>query len=117
MNKVKRLVVAVAGLIVLLIGIVMIPYPGPGLLVVFAGLGILATEFEWARRLLHAAKDKYGQFKNWMAQQNFFIRALVWLFTAAVVLVTVWLMNGYGFVNYFLDLGWDWAISPLPIFH
>ena len=47
-----RIAVAVIGLAVLAVGIVAIPYPGPGWAVVFVGLAILATEFDWARRLL-----------------------------------------------------------------
>ena len=40
------------GLLVLGVGILAIPYPGPGWAIVFIGLAILATEFEWARKLL-----------------------------------------------------------------
>jgi len=43
----------VLGLALVLAGVVLaIPgVPGPGLLVVFVGLTVLSTEFEWARRL------------------------------------------------------------------
>ncbi len=51
-----RLAVAVAGLSVVLLGIVLLALPGPGLLVILAGLAILATEFHWARRALTALK-------------------------------------------------------------
>ena len=40
-----------------LVGILAIPYPGPGWAIVFVGLGILATEFEWARQLLAYARS------------------------------------------------------------
>ncbi len=50
MNLFKRILIALAGGTVVLIGIALIPLPGPGLLVILAGLGILATEFAWARR-------------------------------------------------------------------
>src|SRR5215468_10502274 len=43
-----RIGVGVLGGLVLVAGILMIPYPGPGWLVVFAGLAVLATEFAWA---------------------------------------------------------------------
>jgi hypothetical protein len=36
----------------------MIVLPGPGLLVIIAGLAVLATEYVWARRLLMAAKAR-----------------------------------------------------------
>jgi len=43
----------IVGIALVLIGIVLaLPLvPGPGLLVVFVGLTVLSTEFEWARRL------------------------------------------------------------------
>jgi uncharacterized protein (TIGR02611 family) len=51
---VKRLVVSIAGMTVLLIGIVMIITPGPATLVILAGLAILAAEYAWAYRSLQA---------------------------------------------------------------
>ena len=47
-----RVFVGVIGMLVLLVGIVMIVTPGPALVVIPMGLGILATQFAWARRLL-----------------------------------------------------------------
>jgi uncharacterized protein (TIGR02611 family) len=43
----------VLGLAIVLVGLVLaLPgVPGPGLLVMFVGLTVLSTEFEWARRL------------------------------------------------------------------
>jgi hypothetical protein len=32
-------------------------YPGPALVVIPLGLGILATEFDWAKKILHQAKS------------------------------------------------------------
>jgi uncharacterized protein (TIGR02611 family) len=53
----RRVVVAIVGAIVVLAGLAMCVLPGPGLLTVAAGLAILATEFEWARRLLHRVRQ------------------------------------------------------------
>ena len=41
------------GAVLVLVGVILaLPgVPGPGLLVIFAGLGVLGGEFEWARRL------------------------------------------------------------------
>ena len=49
-----RIGVAIVGGSVLLLGILMIAAPGPGLLVIPASLTILATEFSFARRWLEA---------------------------------------------------------------
>ena len=60
----KRVIVGVIGSTILLIGIAMLVLPGPGLLVIIAGLGLLATEFVWARGLLEKAKHHYHKTKN-----------------------------------------------------
>lgn len=51
-----RLFVALTGTAVVLLGIILIPLPGPGWLVVFVGLGILGTEFAGARRATERLK-------------------------------------------------------------
>jgi tellurite resistance protein TerC len=51
-RRIRRLAVAVIGGTVLVAGLVMTVLPAPAILVVPAGLAILATEFPWARRLL-----------------------------------------------------------------
>jgi len=57
-KKVRRLVIAVIGFTVLLIGVAMIVTPGPAILVIVLGLAILATEFIWARRLLNQIRGQ-----------------------------------------------------------
>lgn len=49
---IRKVVIAVIGFTVLLIGIIMIALPGPAVIVIPVGLAILATEFAWARRIL-----------------------------------------------------------------
>ena len=45
----RRLVVAVVGATVLLIGVIMLVTPGPAIVVIPVGLAILSIEFTWAR--------------------------------------------------------------------
>ena len=52
-----RMAVLVVGGTVVAAGIAMFVLPGPGLLVLIAGLAILGTEFLWARRLLRRARS------------------------------------------------------------
>ena len=52
----RKLIVAVIGFLVLIIGIILIPLPGPGILISIAGLFILSLEFTWAERHLDRAK-------------------------------------------------------------
>lgn len=57
-RQARRLIVFVVGLTLLLCGVVMLVTPGPGLLLILAGLGLLAVEFVWARRLLRKIKAR-----------------------------------------------------------
>jgi uncharacterized protein (TIGR02611 family) len=54
----RRVIAAVLGVTVLAIGIALLVLPGPGLLVLFFGLSILAAEFAWARHLLKRLKHE-----------------------------------------------------------
>jgi len=60
----KRIAVTIAGFAVLLAGIVLLVLPGPGWLLIFLGLTILATQYVWAERLLKTAKRKAEQAKD-----------------------------------------------------
>jgi tellurite resistance protein TerC len=53
----RRIVVAVVGASVLLVGIVMIVTPGPAFIVIPIGLAILALEFVWARHWLRKLRE------------------------------------------------------------
>ena len=57
-EQAKRALKIVVGFTLLLIGAVMIFSPGPGLLTILLGLGLLAAEFVWARRLLNHLKEQ-----------------------------------------------------------
>jgi len=48
----RRLLAAIGGAALCVIGVILLPLPGPGLLVVLAGLALLASEFSWAHRLI-----------------------------------------------------------------
>lgn len=61
LKLVRRVIVGVVGGTVLLIGVALIVLPGPAFLVIPLGLAILASEFLWAKHLLHKAK---GMFKR-----------------------------------------------------
>ncbi|MFE7469314.1 TIGR02611 family protein [Streptomyces sp. NPDC057499] len=50
--------VFVVGLAVVVAGIIMLPLPGPGWLVIFGGMAIWATEFVWAQLVLRWTRRK-----------------------------------------------------------
>lgn len=62
-----RAIIGIIGGAVTALGAIALVGPGPGLLIVIAGLGILATEFAWASRVMartrtyaQEAADKVG---------------------------------------------------------
>ncbi len=57
-KKARRVVVAIVGGSIVVVGILMIVLPGPAILVIPAGLAILGIEFAWARRWLRKVKAK-----------------------------------------------------------
>lgn len=68
LNTVYRIVVTALGLAVVIIGLILVPLPGPGWLIVFIGLTILGTEFHWARRLLGWLRKILARFwERWNA--------------------------------------------------
>jgi uncharacterized protein (TIGR02611 family) len=115
-RRLKRTAIGIAGGIVVIVGIIAIPYPGPGWLIVFTGLAILATEFEWAQRILDKAKGEYDKWQAWLKRQSIIVRALVLLFTALVVVTTMWLLNVFGILMDIFHVGISWLRSPLPFF-
>ena len=48
---IRRAAIVAGGFGLLAAGLALLVLPGPGMLVVVAGLGLLSLEFEWARRL------------------------------------------------------------------
>lgn len=55
----KKILVVLIGFPLLLLGLVMIPLPGPGLLICIGALFILSLEFDWARRHLASARARF----------------------------------------------------------
>ena len=55
---VTRLLRMTSGSLVTTIGVIMMPLPGPGLLVVAVGLGILSRDVAWADRLLQIVRKR-----------------------------------------------------------
>jgi hypothetical protein len=60
-NHMKRVLIAIAGGVVLLVGIALLVLPGPGLLLILAGLLILASEFPALERYVDPVRDRAMQ--------------------------------------------------------
>ncbi|MDG4766800.1 TIGR02611 family protein [Solwaraspora sp. WMMD406] len=81
--------VGLLGALIVLLGLALIPLPGPGWLIVFAGLAVWGVEFHWAKRLLAFARRHVHRWTRWAARQTWPVRlaiAGVGLLLVAVVL-------------------------------
>lgn len=87
---VYRWCVGVFGGLVTVAGLIMVPFPGPGWLVVFVGVAIIGTEFDGARRLHRWGWGKVQIWARWIARRNIWVRGLVALGTFAFVTAVVW---------------------------
>lgn len=104
-----KILVTVVGSVVILAGIVLSGpgIPGPGVVVILAGLAILATEFEWADRWLKTLKRKALAARDRAAQMDPAVRRRRLLITLAVTTVLV-----AAVVAYLLWRDWPgWSIS------
>ena len=114
LNLAWRIGVGVLGTLVLVLGVIAIPYPGPGWLIVFAGLGILASEFAWAQRVLRFLRRYYDQWSAWVRRQNVVVQLLLAALTGLVVVATIWLLGGFGLLAGWVGLErWTWLQSPI----
>jgi uncharacterized protein (TIGR02611 family) len=64
MRNGRRIAISLIGFALVLVGIVLLVIPGPGLLVIVAGLAVLGTEYVWAQRTLNYARRKAVEAKN-----------------------------------------------------
>ncbi|MBI2577071.1 PGPGW domain-containing protein [Candidatus Woesearchaeota archaeon] len=67
----KKVIVGIIGGTIVLLGAILLFTPGPAAVVIFLGLGVLGSEFIWAKLLLERLKQKakdgielYKKFRN-----------------------------------------------------
>lgn len=114
-NLTYRIVIGIVGLVVLGLGILAIPYPGPGWAIVFIGLAILAPEFEWAHRLQRYARKRYDRVMDWFTAQGLWVKVLGVVFTTAIVVATLWLLGRLSLAARLVGLEQPWLKSPIGV--
>ena len=77
--------VGVIGSAIIVVGLILVPAPGPGWLIVFAGLAVLATEFPRARRLLEFGRRTLAAWTRWLGRQSWWLRAAIGLCCLVIV--------------------------------
>jgi uncharacterized protein (TIGR02611 family) len=103
---VYRMLVGVVGTLVTLVGFALIPLPGPGWVVVFFGLAILASEFAWAAWLLTYARRQVRRWTDWAGRQHPVVRLLLGLATLALLVAIFWLLFRLSGVPGFVPDSW-----------
>ena len=91
----KILIGTVGGLLVV-VGLIMVPAPGPGWLVVIAGLSVLALEFEWARHVLELVRERVLAWTHWIGARSLAFRAAIGLGGVLVLGAATWVSLKYG---------------------
>ncbi len=110
-RTVYRFVVGLLGVAITILGLVLVPLPGPGWLIVLAGLAVLSTEFEPARRLLEFARRHLQTWTAWVGRQGLVVRAGVALGTFLCVAVGLWATAVVAGVPTWVP---DAMVPPLP---
>ncbi|MCF8601961.1 TIGR02611 family protein [Gordonia sp. HY442] len=110
---VLRYVTIVVGVLVTAVGVITIPYPGPGWAIVFLGLLILSQELEWAARLRRWIMDKLNTFYSRYIDGNLLAQILLGIATCAIVIATLWLTGALHLAAGWVGIDADWLASPL----
>jgi len=90
-SRVYKATIGVLGALIILIGLVLVPLPGPGWLIVLCGIAIVASEFAFAQRLLHWARLKLRAWADWVRRSHWSVGASLGLLTCLIVCGAVWL--------------------------
>jgi len=90
--RVYRATIGALGALIIVVGLVLVPLPGPGWLIVLTGVAIIASEFQFARRLLRFAQARLRAWTRWVATSHWTVGASLGLVTCACVVGAVWLV-------------------------
>ncbi len=113
-RPVYRFVVGLLGVAITVTGLVLVPLPGPGWLIVLAGLAVLSTEFEPAHRLLEFARRHLQSWTAWVGRQSLAVRAAIGLGTLLCVALALWGTAAVMGVPSWVP---DGVVPPLPGIH
>jgi uncharacterized protein (TIGR02611 family) len=84
-----RVGVALVGALLVVGGLALVPLPGPGWVIVFVGLGVLATEFAWAEHLLRRARGLANSGTAGLRRQSPLVRVAVAVGCVLVVIAVL----------------------------
>jgi uncharacterized protein (TIGR02611 family) len=99
-----KLGIGIIGGALVVLGLIMVPAPGPGWLVVIAGLSVLAVEYAWAKHLLEMVRRHVRVWTHWIGRQSIGLRAGV--AAGGMVLIGAVLWASLKFTMHFDAVRW-----------
>ncbi|WP_448223458.1 TIGR02611 family protein [Gordonia iterans] len=114
LDRLYRAAVAVVGTVMILAGMVMVPLPTPGFgwILIFLGLGVLSTEFTWAKWLTGHVRRGYDAVRHWFARQSASERIGMVTALAVVVVTALWLSGSLGTAGGWVGYDSAWLSGP-----
>ncbi|MHA2100751.1 MAG: PGPGW domain-containing protein [Candidatus Kariarchaeaceae archaeon] len=69
-KELRRFAILIMGLTIMLIGVLLLVLPGPGVVTIIFGLTLLASEFYWAKNWLKKVEKGIDSVKNRITPAN-----------------------------------------------
>ncbi|WP_226345011.1 TIGR02611 family protein [Agilicoccus flavus] len=82
--------IAALGAVIVVTGLVLVPLPGPGWLIVFLGVAVWASEFAWAHRLHGWGRERLRGWEAYVRRASWAIRLALLATTSLAVGVFFW---------------------------
>ncbi len=92
------------GLAVVVVGIILLPLPGPGWVIIFGGMAIWATEFVWAQLVLRWTKRKVTEATQRALDPKVRRRNII---LTAITLVIIGVILGIYLVRFGITMPWN----------
>lgn len=109
---VLKITIGTLGTLVVALGIVLIPFPGPGWAIVILGLAIWSLEFVWAKSLLEFTKRHVQSWTRWIGRQSLLMRAVIGVVGLIFVAAIVWASVRVSFGVDLMAVVGNWVGSP-----
>ena len=103
-----KIAIAVLGALIVALGIILIPFPGPGWAIVILGLAIWALEFTWAKKLLEFTRRQVKAWTSWVGRQSLPVRGVLGVVGLVFVAGVVWASVRVSFGVDLIDKAREW---------
>jgi len=116
LNAAYRVGVAIVGTLVLVVGfaLAMMPTPGPGWVMVAGGLGLLSSEFVWARKVVDFFRGRLRAIQLWFLRRSMATRVALLGSALVIVAFSLWSMGAVAMIGGWFGIDHAWmALSNL----